>query len=189
MQQKSFFKTKSKHRYCHGGSLRKQRAGRGMRVLSTKEPLHLVFKANKPMLKFGLRSHKCFRLIHFLIRKYAKRFFIKIEQVSLQNDHIHFVIRTTRRSNYHHFFRVVAGQIAQEFGKHGYLKEPVTDTPKNQGKLWKHRPFSRVIRGFKAFKTAMDYVRLNEKEARGEIKYRKERLKGLRDDEWEALWV
>jgi hypothetical protein len=141
----------------HGGSLRNLRGGRGMRVLSTKEPLHLVFKANKPMLKFGLRSHKCFRLIHFLIKKYAKKFFIKIDQISLQNDHIHFIIRTTRRSNYHYFFRVLAGQIAQEFGKHGYLKEPVTGTP-------------------------------NEKEATGEIKYRKERLRGLNEDEGEALW-
>ena len=73
----------------------------------------------------------------------------------------------------------------------------MTDTPAGSGgekreerrrKLWKHRPFTRVVKGFKAFRTVMNYVQLNEQEARGVIRYRKERLRGLTEAEWRILW-
>jgi hypothetical protein len=54
--------------------------------------------------------------------------------------------------------------------------------------LWKYRPFSRVVRGYKAYRIVRDYVQLNEKEITGQIPYRKQRLKGLSSSEWEALW-
>ncbi|MEK6628147.1 MAG: transposase [Bdellovibrionota bacterium] len=54
-----------------------------------------------------------------IIEKFAKHFAVKVEQLSVQNDHIHLLIRTSRRKHYHHFFRVVAGQIAQSFTKEG----------------------------------------------------------------------
>ncbi len=59
----------------------------------------------------------------------------------------------------------------------------VTDTPN----VWKARPFTRVIRGWKAYRTAIFYVLLNRKEADGIIPYRKNRLKGLSSVEWELL--
>jgi putative transposase len=117
-------------------------------------------------------------------------FFVKVEQLSIQNDHIHILIRTHRRSHFHHFFRFVSGQIAQRFEKTGLLA--VTDTPANPLKgtsLWKHRPFSRVVKGWKAFVTARNYVRLNEIEALGRIPYRKSRLRGLSAGEWRILWA
>jgi hypothetical protein len=55
-------------------------------------------------------------------------------------------------------------------------------------KLWKYRPFTRVIRGFKAYRIVRDYIQLNELEARGKIPYRKARLRGLSAGEWELLW-
>ncbi|MEK6773872.1 MAG: hypothetical protein AABY64_08020 [Bdellovibrionota bacterium] len=68
----------------------------------------------------------------------------------------------------------------------------MTDTPetrKKSKKLWKYRPFTRVIRGWKAYRTVTSYVRLNEQEALGNIPYRKLRLKGLSTGEWEILWA
>lgn len=109
-QQGSFFKINWNHRFTHGGVLRHQ----------------------------SLRQAMCFTLINQIIKKYAKRFNVKIEQISIQNDHIHALIRTARRSEYLYFFRVVAGQIAQCFEKEGLLKS---------FKLWKFRPFTRVIKG------------------------------------------
>ncbi|MEK6775038.1 MAG: hypothetical protein AABY64_13940, partial [Bdellovibrionota bacterium] len=135
------------------------------------------------------------------------KFFVKIEQISIQNDHVHFLIRASRRTDYQSFFRVVTGQIAQQFQKNGLLnfaldlnrKKKVTDTPgkststmstrKKLKKLWKHRPFTRVISGWKAYKTVVSYVRLNEQEALGNIPYRKLRLMGLSAGEWEILWA
>ena len=123
----------------------------------------------------SLRAPQSFKLILEIIEKYAKHFAVKIEQRSVQKDHIHLLIRTSRRKHYHHFFKVVAGQIAQRFEKAGLLankNKKVTHTPK----LWKYRPFSRVVRGWKSYTEARDYIQLNEKEALGAIKYQKRRL-------------
>jgi REP element-mobilizing transposase RayT len=149
------------------------------------------------------------------MQKYSQKFFIKIEQVSIQSDHIHCLIRTSRRSNFHYFFRVVAGQIAQQFENLELLNSPaptwskslptvmpktllkmkkeedqssVTDTPRAELRLWKYRPFSRVVRGYKAYLIVRDYIQLNEKEATKVIRYSKSRLKGLSLGDWELLW-
>jgi hypothetical protein len=55
-------------------------------------------------------------------------------------------------------------------------------------KLWKYRPFTRVVRGYKAYKIVRDYIQLNEKEATGEVRYSKQRLRGLLADELSRLW-
>lgn len=158
-----------------------------------------------------MRSTKSYGLIHKIIKTYSKRFYVQLEQVSIQNDHCHLLVRTKRRSSFHHFFRVVAGQIAQVFEKEGLLLG-VTDTPNgspifiksrmkmnkstevksekkskaNVGtKLWLFRPFSRVVRGYKAYLIVRDYIQLNEKEVLGLTKYNSRRLKGLLREEWE----
>lgn len=218
-RQLNFEKISSLHQFKYGGILRKQRAGRKQRPLSTREALHVVFKVDKYKLRSKtLRSTKSYNLIHGIIQTYSKRFFVQIEQISIQNDHCHLLVRTKRRSSFHHFFRVVAGQIAQIFEKEGLLLG-VTDTPKNSQiyrriagnidrkaagtdskkekvrikakgtKLWLYRPFSRVIRSYKAYLIARDYIQLNEKEALGQIKYNSKRLKGLIREEWEKLWT
>jgi putative transposase len=209
-KQTSFEKINWKHRYSHGGSLRQVRAGRHARPLSTKDPLHLVLKAHREVIGQGFRAQPRFILIHKVLKQYAKRFLIKIEQVSIQGDHIHLLIRTSKRSQFQSFFRVLSGQIAQRFVNEGLLT--VTDTPapalvqaqipgsssgpaptaaaivNRRMKLWKHRPFTRVVKGWKAYQTVKSYVRLNEKEACGEILYRKTRLRGLSEEEWRQVW-
>lgn len=179
-----------KHRFSHGGVLRQKRAGRGIRPLSSRESLHLVFKANRTSVRGGFRLARRFAVIHQILQQYQSRFYIKVSQTSIQGDHIHLLIRTSRRSNYQSFFRVVAGQIAQRFEKEGLLSfsTQVTDTPKRKQKLWKQRPFTRVVRGWRAYRIVREYIQLNEKEAIGLIPYRKERLKGRSSSEWQLLW-
>lgn len=196
----------------HGGEHRKKRSGRGQRPLSCKESLHVVFKINRIVLKTqSFRTHQNFKLSREIIQKYADRFFVKIEQISIQGDHIHCLVRTTRRSFFHHFFRVASGQIAQQFEKTDKLRvviddrtrtsqqnssQSVTDTPKKGNssskrklKLWMYRPFTRVVRGYTDYKNVRNYIQLNEKEALGEISYKKDRLRGLSMAEWEILWT
>jgi hypothetical protein len=70
-------------------------------------------------------------------------------------------------------------------------EQSVTDTQTGLRKgtgLWKYRPFTRVVRGWKAYQVVRSYIRLNEKEARGEIPYRKQRLRGLSSADWGILW-
>ena len=206
-KQFSFDQVGSKHKYSHGGALRRLSGGRGVRPLACKLPLHVVFKINRSRLKRrSLRSNQSFRLIHKIVRNYAKMFFVKVEQITIQPDHLHLLIRTSRRSLFHHFFRVVAGQIAQQFLKWGlsfekterWPKARVTGTP-NQGlnmkyperseDFWKFRPFSRVVKGYKAYQIIKDYIQLNEQEVTGVIKYSKLRLRGLSSAEWNLLWA
>lgn len=210
MKQQNFEKISWKHRYSHGGILLQKRRGRKARPLSTKATIHVVLKANKTFIRGGFRTKRRFQLIHFISKKYAKYFWVKIDQMSIQADHIHLLVRTSRRAKYLDFFRVLAGQIAQRFEKEGLFvvqSTGVTDTPDNSAmrkevdvnqngfcvkrpmKLWMYRPFTRVVAGgWKALKTVWNYVQLNEQEALGKIKYRKERLKGLSLADWEILW-
>ncbi len=63
------------------------------------------------------------------------------------------------------------------------------NTVKRKLKLWMHRPFTRVVRGYTDYKNVRNYIQLNEKEALGEITYKKDRLRGLSMAEWEILWT
>lgn len=169
----------------HGGLLRQKRAGRKRRPLSCNEAIHVVFKVNRGKLRSQtLRSPKSFSLIHEIVRRYSKRFLVKVERMSIQGDHIHALIRTHRRSLFHHFFRVVAGQIAQRFGIEGLFRPTSKEHPLA---LWKYRPFSRIVKGWRAYEIARAYVALNEMEAQGKIPYRKERLRGLNKKEWQLI--
>ncbi len=183
MKQQSFseLNTHWKFRYCHGGTLRNSSKGRGARPLSTKDPIHLVFKINKSAVPKGLRNPRNFNLINALLKKYARKFFVRIEQHSIQKDHIHILVRAGRRSALQSFFRVVAGQFAQVLTD--------TFTKRHEGeKVWKHRPFTRVVRGFKAYKISRDYIQLNELEVSGRP-YSKTRLRGLSEEQLRELWA
>jgi len=182
MKQQSFQRTNCDHRFCHGGELRNSRLGRGIRPLSTKVPLHVVFKIRGGSLKKGLRSPEAFSCVHKLIGRCSKKFFVKIEQFSVNADHIHLLLRCSKRSMFHHFFRVLAGQIAQQLTG--------TQNKKKEGLgIWKSRPWSRVIKGYKNYVTVRNYVLLNKKEAEGKIAYRKERTRGLSEELLRELWT
>jgi len=168
-----------------------------------------VFKADRRSIKRGFRSPLGFLITKEILKKYSKRFFVKIEQAAICQDHIHLIIRLSKRSLGQHFLRVVAGQIAQQFQNKGMLvtdtqklshvgKESVTDTQSLSGqghgasastrKLWKYRPFTRVVKSFRAFKTLRCYVRLNHLESIKKIPYRKARLRGVLPHEYGLLW-
>lgn len=156
-KQFQFQKTHWQFRYNHGGILRNKRRGRKARPLSTKAPIHLVFKTERKSLRRGgLRSPLGFYLINYVIKKYLKRFFVKVEQLSINHDHLRLLVRFSKRTQGQYFLRVVSGQIAQEFQRNGLLKL-VTDTPaattslQKTTKLWKYRPFTRVVLGWKPY--------------------------------------
>ncbi len=182
MKQQTFLplQTHWKYRLCHGGSLRNSAKGRGARPLSTKDPIHLVFKVNKVAVKMGLRHARSFALMNRVLKRYSAKFFVKVEQFSIQIDHVHLLVRGGRRAQLQSFMRVVAGQFAQQ----------LTDTPNTQNegpKVWKYRPFSRVIKGYKAYQTVRDYIQLNECEVNGR-RYAKNRLRGLSQEQRWELW-
>jgi len=179
--QMHLFRTAWQHRLCHGGELRKSSHGRGARPLSSKCALHLVFKINRSAVKLGLRHPRNFRLVNEVIRQYRRKFFVKVEALSLQADHIHLSIRASKRSQFQSFFKVVAGQIAQRLTGTFHARS-------TGPRIWKHRPFTRVVRGFRAERVLRDYIQLNELEALGRRVYRKQRLRGFTTQDLEELW-
>ena len=187
-KQLSLIQQSHKYALSHGGILRRSQNGRMTRPLSTKQPLHLVLKINKSKVCRSLRLPRNHQTVMRLFKKYAAHFIIRIDQISIQNDLIHCLIRAPKRSAYIGFFKVIAGQIAQNF-LYNYFHSisAVTDT-RNVPKLWKFRPFTRVIRGFKAYTIVRNYIQLNEKEALQIIPYRKSRLPGLSSADWKLLW-
>ncbi|WP_413582615.1 transposase [Bdellovibrio sp. HCB288] len=179
--QKDFYQTANIHRYSYGGTLRRSSKGRGARPLSSKDPIHLVFKVNKLVVKKGLRSPRHFALMTALMKKYSLRFFVGVEQFSIQRDHVHILLRGSRRSNIQSFLRVVAGQFAQTLTD--------TFTERRDGpSVWLHRPFTRVVKGYRAYQTARNYIQLNEKEALGRP-YSKTRLRGMTAEQLRELWT
>lgn len=89
-----------------------------------------------------------------------------------------------------------AGQIAQVLEKEGLINvalgkptnQKVTGTPqKAKLRLWKFRPFTRVLNGWKVFKVVREYIQLNELEGLKIVPHRSARLKGLSSQEWELI--
>lgn len=71
----------------------------------------------------------------------------------------------------------------------GQFAQTLTDTlhRKNEGpKVWKYRPFTRIIKGFKPYQVVRDYIQLNECEANGR-RYLKTRLRGLSQEQFQEL--
>ena len=168
-------------RWSYGGTLRRSRHGRGTRPLSPRDSVHIVFKINRCALPRGLRHPSTFAILHRVNRHYAKKFRVKIEQIAVERDHIHILAHANARAQFQAYFRVVAGQFAQN----------VTDTFRKRHKglrLWKFRPFTRVVRGEKDRRNVRNYIRLNEAEATGQIPYQKERLRKLSPDQIKRLW-
>lgn len=168
-------------RLSHGGILRKSRHGRGRRPLSSRDSIHIVFKVNVRALPRGLRHPATFATLHRVNLRYAKRFKISVEQIAVERDHVHILAHAGSRAQFQAYFRVVSGQFAQI----------VTDTFKRRQcgvRVWKYRPYTRVVRGDRDQRTVRNYIRLNELEASGKIAYRKERLRGISESDLLRLW-
>lgn len=176
------FCERRQYRDQHGGSLRQKSWGRGARPLSTRHSLHVVFKIERSAVPRGLRHPKSFLCVNQVVAQYARRFGVGVAQMSVQRDHIHILVRARRRYGFQHFFRVVAGQIAQR------MTDP-PDGARGGRKFWKARPFTRVVRGWPAERTVRDYIQLNECEVTGRIPYQKERLRGLTLEQRAGLWA
>jgi len=149
IQQMNFFKTKD-FPVEFGGELLKGRR-KSRRPLSTKKPIHLVFRAD---IKGHQSLKKSRQWINTTIKIYSERFDIKVYQQGLEWNHFHLVVKTARRECFQNFLRALAGVIA--------LKLKLS---------WAYRPFTRVLNWGRSFRTALRYTLQNELEGLGLIPY------------------
>lgn len=146
-KQLTLFKQQSKE---FGGSLL-QGQRKSARPLSTKSQIHLVVRGNISESGSLLRHRD---LIEVEIRKWAKRFYVKISHKAIASNHMHIDMKINTIEGYRNFIRVFLGQLAQK------LKIK-----------WEYRPYTRLIRPGHPYRILKDYILQNHNEAVGNIFY------------------
>ena len=153
MKQSTFKGKEFKKEMRFGGALLKGNA-RGPRPLSTKLPMHTVLRTNGA----SLRRPAIYRRVNDIVTAAEKKYGIRVYSYANVGSHIHMLGRVPNRRLWPKFIREVTGRIAQLCGKPGE-------------KFWKHKPWTRVIAGWKkAYQTVKDYLYLNQMEGEGNIK-------------------
>lgn len=155
-------------RTTFGGQLLKGNA-RTARPIDSKLPLHLVLRSHG---KVSMRSPRLYKRVQELVERVTKKYGVTLYEWSNVGNHLHFVIRVTKRQLWSSFIRELTGRIAL--------------AANTKERFWIYKPFTRVVMGWrKAFRQVKDYVTLNRHEAEGVIK--RGDVKNLR--ELYAIWA
>jgi hypothetical protein len=147
------FKEMQKKQFAFGGSQLKSNP-KEKRYISTREAMHLVLRSDraKGAHSFLRRSKHARELIYKISEKYG----VRIYKFANVGNHFHIVLRIYKRFLWKAFICELTSRLAALVGLNG--------------KLWKGRPFTRVIAGWgRNFKNALGYVSLNQLEAAGVI--------------------
>jgi len=157
-----------------GGSLLKGNPKKS-RPIESKLPIHLVLMSQNG----GLRLPKVFSKVNQTVANICRRHGVTVYSYANVGNHIHMVIKIPARPRWAAFIRELCGRVAQ-------VAQQITGQQAGVKKFWKHRPFTRIVRGWRRpFKLIKEYVELNCLEAEGFINRRQTKtLKDLR-----AIWA
>lgn len=119
-----------------------------------------------------MRLPKTFKLVNAAVGEISKRHGVKIYKYANLGNHLHILVKIPSVRRWSAYIRELTGRIAQ------LVKEQVP----SEDTFWLHRPFTRIVRGWrKAYRTAKEYVELNQLEAEGHISRKETKtLKDLR---------
>jgi REP element-mobilizing transposase RayT len=182
---------------AYGGQLRNTRAGReGARPLSVRDSMHLVLRSSKAKGEWSFLRSRNAKVVKSVVEKFAFVYGVKILSLVNVGNHLHLHIRLGSRFSYKPFVRAITGSIAMAItGKNRWtqariaLAETISPVSAAQSataitsaeaigvatavatRFWDHRPFTRVVSGFKAARRLIDYLRINEMEGWGFSKF------------------
>ena len=134
--------------------------------------MHFILKSKRAVGRNSFGHSRNLRAVNTLVEDRCKKYGVKLISYSNNFNHLHMLIKFPSRPIYLRFVRAITAALAML----------ITRTKKNARSLVKffdERPFTRIVRGLKAYKIAWDYIRLNQLEAAGVIPYQKARLKDL----------
>lgn len=141
--------------------------------------MHLVLRSSKAKGQFSF-GHKNAGRVRQIVDAHCSRYGVKLIEYSNNFNHLHMLLRFPSRAVYLRFIRSITGHIALA----------VTKANKNEGlktilggKFWDFRPFTRVIRSWRGYRVALDYVTLNQLEALAIIPKRSGRLRDVESGE------
>jgi REP element-mobilizing transposase RayT len=148
---------------AYGGDLQTTRSGRARaRPLDTKRTMHLVLRSTKAKGDWSFKKPLNEKAIEVIFLRFGAKFGVKILSLANVGNHLHAQIKISNRHVFAGFLRAVSGAIAQVVtGRTRWHKI------KARLKFWDRRPFTRVVKGQRAFLNLRDYIRLNELEGRG----------------------
>jgi len=168
------FKNNSKRRDCFGGSLLGKSHPKRRRPLDSKRPIHLVLKANASVLR---NNQVARNIVHGEVQRWSKRCGVTIYRWANAGNHLHLAIRLGRVHQWPKFIRGLTGSIARKFqtarlttamDTHGNGRNLTHNRTTTRTRFWHCRPFTRIVRSWqKAFKTLLEYIRMNQLEAQG----------------------
>jgi putative transposase len=175
--QKIFVQKEFKEKLCFGGRLLTKSANRHARPVSTKETMHLVLKSSKAKGRYSFRSGQNAARVKSIIESQCAKFGVKLIRFSNNFNHLHLHTKFPSRVIYVMFIKSLTAKLT--LAVTGASKaRPIKSIFGAKG-FWDHRPFSRVVKGFRAFNILNDYIRLNQLEAEGAIPHRDGRLRDL----------
>jgi REP element-mobilizing transposase RayT len=156
-----------------GGSLLKKSHAKTARPFKRNHATHIVLRSTKARGENSFLNHV--KWINLQIKNISAACGVKIERHENVGNHLHILIRSSRRESQRAFLRGITGTIARKFtgAKKGMQKGQ---------KFWDALPFSRVIVGNQAYRIIQDYFNKNRIEAIGFSFFVKEQIYGFRYD-------
>jgi REP element-mobilizing transposase RayT len=154
------------------------RRRRSKRPLSTKEALHLVMRSSWAHGPYCLLRRR--KEIEHVIRLTAQTYGVRLYRFAIVSNHIHLLIKVSRRELYCRFIRVVTGRIAERVMRSlsfsNFRKtHPTPSQTEPQGigqQFWQFRPFSRIVHWGRDYNGCAAYIEQNVLEALGFVRYK-----------------
>ena len=159
----------------------KKAKNRTARPVSSRDPMHVVLRSSKARGIFSFGHHLNVKRVNEVVRKQCEKYGVKLIEYSNNFNHLHLLVKFPSRAVYLRFIRAITG----------HLVLAVTGTNRLRGLkaffgakgFWDYRPFTRVVRSWRGYQFARDYVVLNQLEAEGILPKRDRRLRDIADSE------
>jgi len=155
---------------AYGGELRNTRAGRAHgRPLDTKNSMHLVLRSSKAKGRWSFLHPKNKNRIKDILNRFALKWGVDIYSVANVGNHLHIHMKLYNRHTYRPFIRAVTAAIAMAVtGASRWKPLKAQDANSNSGRqFWDYRPYTRVVRSFRAILNMRDYIQINKLEGYG----------------------
>ena len=146
------------------GGLLLQGKRKTRRPLTTKNPIHFVFKASLATGAKSFRHPRNLRPLRLLIEADCRRFGVRLYRLAINFDHIHLILLIPKRQIYRRFISSLTSKISFKVG-HGKKGD------KAGRRFFVARPFSRILEWGRDYGHVCDYLEKNILEALGFIPY------------------
>ena len=175
-----------KKQLSFGGSLLKLSHAKTARPLSSKQALHVVLRSDFAQGERSLLRHE--RVIRNMLLRQGRRHGVKVYRVANAGNHLHLLVRFTKRRGLQNFLRGSSGLIARKVlgaergrakmrdpdrapgPRAGFHTESMSQNKaftSERQRFWSQRPFTRIVSWGKDFDSVLAYVKLNSLEALG----------------------